>query len=96
MYEAIEKVCRVKRIDFLLNKGSNDVALLYTNPVHDYTEYVLEELNLATDNSDYSAPSSSSNSSEGTATEEQAPGASPQDKASKPVNKKPEIKKKSK
>jgi hypothetical protein len=28
--------------------------MLYTNPVHDYTDYVLEELGLVTDTADYS------------------------------------------
>ncbi|GAB3823090.1 hypothetical protein GCM10028895_29330 [Pontibacter rugosus] len=28
---------------------SGDLVMIYTNPVHDYTEYVLEELGLASD-----------------------------------------------
>jgi outer membrane protein len=46
VFEAVEKVCRAKRIDFLLDKSA-DLTLLYTNPVHDYTDFVLEELGLA-------------------------------------------------
>jgi outer membrane protein len=53
MFEAVEKVCRTKRIDIMLDK-SGDFVMLYTNPVHDYTDYVLEELGLVADTADYS------------------------------------------
>lgn len=53
MFEAVEKVCRTRRIDIMFDKSS-DLVMLYTNPVHDYTDYVLEELGLVTDTADYS------------------------------------------
>ncbi|HYG39806.1 MAG TPA: OmpH family outer membrane protein [Cytophagales bacterium] len=63
MFEAVEKVCRTKRIDIMFDKAS-DLVMLYTNPVHDYTEYILEELDLAVDNADYSQNTSQSDTTE--------------------------------
>lgn len=63
MFEAVEKVCRTKRIDIMFDKAS-DLVMLYTNPVHDYTEYILEELDLAVDNADYSQNTSESDTTE--------------------------------
>ncbi|MCC9136402.1 OmpH family outer membrane protein [Pontibacter silvestris] len=48
VFSAVEKVSKAKRIDFMIDK-SGELVLIYTNPVHDYTEYVLEELGLASD-----------------------------------------------
>jgi outer membrane protein len=42
---AIEKVSVQKKLDFMFDKAS-DFVMLYTNPRHDYTEYVMEELGL--------------------------------------------------
>lgn len=42
---AIEKVAVQKRLDFMFDKAS-DFVMLYTNPRHDYTDYVMEELGL--------------------------------------------------
>lgn len=53
LFEAVEKVCRTKRIDIMFDKSS-DLVMLYTNPVHDYTEFILEELDLAIDTNNYS------------------------------------------
>ncbi|MGK7394058.1 MAG: OmpH family outer membrane protein [Candidatus Cyclobacteriaceae bacterium M3_2C_046] len=45
IYEAVEKVCRKHKLDYLLDKSS-ELIMVYSNPVHDYTDYVLEELGL--------------------------------------------------
>jgi outer membrane protein len=46
VYDAIEKVAKKRQLQIIFDKSS-DLVMLYTNPVHDYTEYVLEELGLA-------------------------------------------------
>lgn len=48
VFTAVEKVSKIRRIDFMLDKAG-DIVMIYTNPVHDYTEYVLEELGLASE-----------------------------------------------
>ncbi|WP_019989023.1 OmpH family outer membrane protein [Rudanella lutea] len=45
---ALEKVAIQKKLDFLFDKAS-DFVMLYTNPKHDYTDYVMEEMGLDTD-----------------------------------------------
>ena len=45
LYKAIEKVCKKHRLQLMLDKAHP--GILYINPVHDYTEYVLEVLGLA-------------------------------------------------
>jgi len=47
--KAIEKVVRTKRLDFIFDKANDGLVLLYTNPIHDYSDYVLEELGLELD-----------------------------------------------
>lgn len=47
--KAIEKVATAKRLDFLFDKSSDGLAMLYTNPTHDYTDYVMEELGISPD-----------------------------------------------
>ncbi|MCF0072010.1 OmpH family outer membrane protein [Dyadobacter sp. CY261] len=42
---AVTKVCSQRRLDFMFDKSS-DVGMLYTNPKHDYTDYVMEELGI--------------------------------------------------
>lgn len=42
---AIEKVATQKKLEFVFDKAS-DFVMLYTNPRHDYTDYVMEELGL--------------------------------------------------
>ncbi|MGF7215845.1 outer membrane protein [Spirosoma lacussanchae] len=42
---AIEKVAVQRKLDFMFDKAS-DFVMLYTNPRHDYTDYVMEELGL--------------------------------------------------
>ncbi len=44
---ALEKVCVQKKLDFIFDKAS-DFVMLYTNPRHDYSDYVMEELGLDT------------------------------------------------
>jgi outer membrane protein len=46
VYEAIEKVAKQKALQIIFDK-SGGLVMLYTNPVHDYTEFVLEALGLA-------------------------------------------------
>ncbi|RIJ37300.1 OmpH family outer membrane protein [Pontibacter oryzae] len=48
VFEAVEKVSKGKGVQIMFDK-SGDLVMIYTNPVHDYTEYVLEELGLASD-----------------------------------------------
>jgi len=45
VYEAVEKVAKDKKLQFVFDKAG-DLVMIYTNPVHDYTDYVLEELGL--------------------------------------------------
>ena len=42
---SLEKVCAQKKLDFIFDKAS-DFVMLYTNPRHDYSDYVIEELGL--------------------------------------------------
>ncbi|GAB3993495.1 hypothetical protein GCM10028807_28850 [Spirosoma daeguense] len=44
---ALEKICAQKKLDFIFDKAS-DFVMLYTNPRHDYSDYVMEELGLDT------------------------------------------------
>lgn len=46
---AVDKISRAKRLDFLFDKSSDGIAMLYTNPIHDYTDYILEELGISPD-----------------------------------------------
>jgi outer membrane protein len=48
VFTAVEKVAKAKGLQTVFDK-SGDLIMIYTNPVHDYTEYVLEELGLASD-----------------------------------------------
>ncbi|MCA8832191.1 OmpH family outer membrane protein [Hymenobacter pini] len=48
VFEAIEKVAKKKQLAIVFDK-SGDLTMLYTNPIHDYTEFVLEELGLASE-----------------------------------------------
>ena len=44
---AVEKVALQKKLDFIFDKAS-DFVMIYTNPRHDYSDYVMEELGLET------------------------------------------------
>ena len=43
--EAVEKVCRKKKIQFMFDKSA-DLVMIYASETHNYTDYVLEELGL--------------------------------------------------
>jgi len=47
LFEAVEKVVRKRGLNIMFDK-SGDIVMLYTDPRHDYTEFVLEELGLTT------------------------------------------------
>ncbi len=48
VFTAVEKVSKAKGIQIMFDK-SGDLVMIYTNPVHDYTEYVLESLGLVSE-----------------------------------------------
>jgi outer membrane protein len=50
LFDAVEKIAKAKRLELVFDK-SGDYAIIYSNPVHDYTDFVLEELGLG-DNAD--------------------------------------------
>ena len=45
IFESIERVAKKNRLQIVFDKSSEPI-LLYTNPIHDYTDYVLEDLGL--------------------------------------------------
>lgn len=45
IYSSCEKVARQKKLMFIFDKAS-DISMIYTDPRHDYTDYVLEELGI--------------------------------------------------
>jgi len=45
VFDAVEKVCKKKKIAIMFDKAG-DLVMIYTNPAHDYTDFVLEELGL--------------------------------------------------
>ena len=45
VYQATEKVSKNKKIQIMFDKSSG-IVMIYMNPMHDYTDYVLEELGL--------------------------------------------------
>ena len=49
VFESIERVAKKNRLQMVFDKSSGPV-LLYTNPIHDYTDYVLEDLGLSEKN----------------------------------------------
>jgi outer membrane protein len=49
VYEAVEKVAREQRLQIVFDK-SGELVMIYTDPIHDYTDYVLEELELGDPN----------------------------------------------
>jgi len=46
VFEATQKVAKAKALQFIFDKSA-DLVMIYTDPRHDYTDYVLEELGLA-------------------------------------------------
>jgi outer membrane protein len=55
VFEAIEKVAKKKSLAVVFDK-SGDLTMLYTNPAHDYTEFVLEELGLGAEDRNQPGP----------------------------------------
>ena len=45
IFESIEKIAKKNRLQIVFDKSSEPI-LLYTNPIHDYTDYILEDLGL--------------------------------------------------
>ena len=55
VFEAVEKVAKKKGLAVLFDKSA-DLTMLYTNPAHDYTEFVLEELGLGAEDRNQPGP----------------------------------------
>lgn len=49
VFDAVEKVCKANRLAILFDK-SGELVMVYTDPRHDYTDFVLEELGLGDPN----------------------------------------------
>ena len=49
VFEAVEKVARDHKLQIVFDK-SGELVMIYTDPIHDYTDYVLEELGLGDPN----------------------------------------------
>lgn len=45
VFEAVEKVAKNNRLQIVFDK-SGELVMIYTDPIHDYTDFVLEELGL--------------------------------------------------
>jgi outer membrane protein len=45
VFDAVEKVAKKKKVQIMFDKAS-DLVMIYTDPKHDYTDFVLEELGL--------------------------------------------------
>ncbi len=45
VFEAVEKVAQQYKLQIVFDK-SGDMVMIYTDPIHDYTDYVLDELGL--------------------------------------------------
>ena len=49
VFDAVEKVAVQQKLQIVFDK-SGELVMIYTNPVHDYTDFVLEELGLGDKN----------------------------------------------
>jgi outer membrane protein len=49
VFEAVEIVAKNNRLQIVFDK-SGELVMIYTDPIHDYTDYVLEELKLEVNN----------------------------------------------
>ncbi len=49
VFDAVEKVAKNHRLQIVFDKSS-DLVMIYTDPIHDYTDFVLEELGLVEEN----------------------------------------------
>ena len=45
LYEAVEKISKSKQLQVIFDR-SGDLLMIYANPIHDYTDFVLEKLGL--------------------------------------------------
>jgi len=45
VFDSVEKVAKNNRLQIVFDK-SGDLVMIYTDPIHDYTDYVLEDLGL--------------------------------------------------
>ncbi len=45
VFESVERVAKNNRLQIVFDK-SGDLVMIYTDPIHDYTDFVLEELGL--------------------------------------------------
>jgi outer membrane protein len=50
IYDAIERVSRRNNLAVLFDKAAGPSAIIYTDPRHDYSEFVLEELGIEDNN----------------------------------------------
>ncbi len=50
IYDALEVVSRKNNLGMLFDKASVPTGLIYTNPIHDYSEFVLAELGIEENN----------------------------------------------
>jgi outer membrane protein len=48
VFESVERVAKNNRLQIVFDK-SGDLIMIYTDPIHDYTDYVLEDLGLIED-----------------------------------------------
>lgn len=51
VFDAVERVAKNNRLQIVFDK-SGDLVMIYTDPIHDYTDYVLEELGLGENKED--------------------------------------------
>lgn len=49
LYKSLDKIARTKQLMFILDKSADGMMLLYTDPRHDYSDYVIEDLGLEVD-----------------------------------------------
>jgi outer membrane protein len=49
IFDAVERVCKEQRLAIMFDKAG-DLVMIYTDPRHDYTDYVLDELGLGDPN----------------------------------------------
>jgi outer membrane protein len=45
VFDSVEKIAKDNRLQIVFDK-SGDLVMIYTDPIHDYTDYVLEDLGL--------------------------------------------------
>jgi outer membrane protein len=49
IFDAVEKVAKANRLAFVFDKAA-ELVIIYTDPRHDYTDFILEELGLGDPN----------------------------------------------